>query len=42
MKDILIVLIISIIFYFIFFNKNYIQSENMQNTEVHTNNDYNI
>ena len=41
-SNILIILIILILLYFIFFKKRIVISENMENTEFHKNDDYNV
>ena len=42
MKELFIILFISIFFYFIFFKKRIIPMESMKNTEIHKKDDYNI
>ncbi len=37
-----IIIIILIFIYFIFFTPRYIQSDDMTNTEIHKNHDYNV
>lgn len=42
MNEILIILVMSIILYLFFFQKRFIPSEHMGNTESHTKDDYNV
>ena len=42
MKELFIILFISILFYFIFFRKRIIPMESMRNTEIHMKDDYNV
>jgi len=42
MKELFIILFISLFFYFIFFKKRIIPIESMKNTEIHKKDDYNI